>query len=240
MILVALQPVYLPWLGYFDQMQRSDVFVFYDDGQFDRRGWRNRNRIKSPAGLPVWLTVPIRHNGVQRIMDVEVDNSQAWARRHVNLIRNSYVKSAFLKRYLPELEDLLNRRWQLIVDLDLALIDLICRWLGLRCRTVRNSTIGLRGKRSELALELCLHYRADRYLSGNAAQVYFDVPLLERHGITVEWQNYRHPVYRQLHGDFLSHMSVLDLILNCGEGSLEILSSQSMATGAEARMQRHA
>jgi hypothetical protein len=229
MRVVALQPVYLPWLGYFDQMRRSDVFVFYDDGQFDRHGWRNRNRIKSPAGVPVWLTVPFRHNGVQRIMDVEIDNRQAWARQHVNLVRNSYAKSAFLKRYLPELEDLLNRRWELIVDLDLALIDMICRWIGLRCRTVRNSQIAVRGKRSELALQLCLHYGADRYLSGNAAQVYLDVPLLERHGIVVEWQNYRHPTYRQLHGEFVSHMSVLDLIFNCGESSLEILSSDGAA-----------
>jgi hypothetical protein len=162
-------------------------------------------------------------------MDVEVDNRQAWARRHVNLVRNSYAKSAFLKRYLPEFEDLLNRRWELIVDLDLALIDMVCRWIGLRCRTVRNSQIAVRGKRSELALQLCLHYGADRYLSGNAAQVYLDVPLLERHGIVVEWQNYRHPTYRQLHGEFVSHMSALDLIFNCGEDSLEILSSDGAA-----------
>jgi hypothetical protein len=145
MRLVALQPVYLPWLGYFDQMQRSDLFVFFDDGQYTRHNWRNRNRIKAPDGRPYWLTVPVRHNGVQRIMDVAVDNSQPWARRHINLVKTFYTKSPFLKRYLPELEELLHRPWEFLVELDLAVIELMCDWLGLRARTARNSEVVVRG-----------------------------------------------------------------------------------------------
>src|SRR5262249_35075232 len=82
--LVVLQPGYLPWLGFFDQMRRSDVFVYYDDGQFDKHGWRNRNRIKSPAG-PLWLSVPVLHHGrgQPRIVDAEIDTRTAWARKHI-------------------------------------------------------------------------------------------------------------------------------------------------------------
>ena len=104
-ILAVLQPGYFPWLGFFDQMRRVDVFILYDDVQFDKHGWRNRNRIKSLNG-PVWLTVPVRHKGLgrQRIHDVEIDNQTAWAHKHLATIRQLYAKAPYLKNFLPELE----------------------------------------------------------------------------------------------------------------------------------------
>src|SRR5438105_15810490 len=107
--LAVLQPGYLPWLGFFDQLRRSDVFVLYDDVQFDKHGWRNRNRIKSPAG-PQWLTVPVRHKGLNKpaIRDVEIVPGN-WARKHVLSIRQLYARAPHLHRYLPELEEVLMR-----------------------------------------------------------------------------------------------------------------------------------
>jgi hypothetical protein len=221
-----LQPGYLPWLGFFEQLARSDVFVIYDDVQFDKHGWRNRNRIKSPAG-PHWLTVPVLHSGKNLPTNaaVEIDHTQPWARKHLGSIRQFYGRAPHLARYWPELEELLQRRWTLLIDLDLALVNLHARWLGLERPLLRSSALGIAGGQSERLLQHCLHFGATRYLSGSAAREYLDVALFARHGIEVVWQDYVHPVYPQQHGAFVSHLSTLDLLLNCGEQSRSILLS---------------
>src|SRR5262245_36641269 len=123
MRVVILQPGYLPWLGFFDQLYRSDVFVFYDDVQFDRRGWRHRNRIKGPAGGQ-WLTVPILKRGryTQRICETRIDRTFPWCRKHLGSVRECYAHAAYFDRYYPELERLLQRNWTFLLDLDLAAI----------------------------------------------------------------------------------------------------------------------
>jgi hypothetical protein len=215
---VVLQPGYLPWLGFFDQLHRSDVFVYYDDVQYDKHGWRNRNRIKTQSG-PLWLTVPVRHGsaGFPRILDVEIDTRTPWAHKHVASIRQAYARAPFLATYMPALEELLHRKWERLVDLDIACTGLMAEWFGLRRRIERSSTLEVGGDRSERLVNICRHLGASRYVSGDSARSYLDVPLFERNGILVEWQQYTHPVYPQLHGGFVSHMSALDLLLNCGE-----------------------
>jgi hypothetical protein len=227
--LVVLQPGYLPWLGFFDQMLRSDIFVFYDDVQYDKNGWRNRNRIKSASGEPHWLTVPVlvRRLG-QRIFETEIDNRQAWARKQTGTIRQFYAKAPHLKRYLPELEELLaGRLWERLVDLDVAVVELMCAWMGIKRQLARASELKIKGERSERLLDLCLHFGATRYLSGDAAQNYLDVESFARCRIQIEWQSYHHPVYTQQHGEFVPFLSALDLILNCGSESAEIIASGS-------------
>jgi len=222
--LVVLQPGYLPWLGFFDQMRRSDVFVYYDDVQFDKHGWRNRNRIKSPAG-PMWLTVPVQRTGLQttRVVDALIDRTTAWARKHVKSIRQCYAKAPFVHRYLPELEELLEREWTHIAALDLAVVDLMARWLSLRASLFRSSELGIGGDKSARLVNLCRHFGASRYLSGNAAQDYLETALFAQHGVAVEWQNFEHPVYPQQHGAFVPYLSAIDLVLNCGDESASIL-----------------
>jgi hypothetical protein len=223
-----LQPSYLPWLGFFDQLLRSDVFVIYDDVQFDKHGWRNRNRIKSPTG-PHWLTVPVLHSGKNfpPIHLVEIDNTQKWARKHLGSIRQFYARAPHLAHYLPELEDLLQQRWVRLIDLDLAVTALLLRWLGVKRELVRSSELGIGGGQTERLLKHCLHFGATRYLSGAAARDYLDLTLFTRQGIEVVWQDYVHPAYSQQYGAFVSHLSILDLILNCGEQSHSILLSSA-------------
>ena len=215
---VVLQPGYLPWLGFFDQLRRADVFVYYDDVQYDKHGWRNRNRIKTQNG-PLWLTVPVRHSGAtsRRILDVEIDGRTAWARKHVSSIRQAYARAPFLERYLPPLEEVLQRKWERLVDLDMACAALMAEWFGLRRRVERSSGLDIGGDRSERLVNICRSLGAATYVSGDAARSYLDVPLFERHGVGVEWQQYVHPVYPQLHSGFVSHLSALDLLLNCGD-----------------------
>jgi len=215
---VVLQPGYLPWLGFFDQLRRADVFVYYDDAQYDKHGWRNRNRIKTQNG-PIWLTVPVRHRGegFPKILDVEIDARTPWARKHLSSVRQAYARAPFLQRYLPALEELLAGKWERLVDLDLACAELMANWLGLRRRVERSSRLGIGGERSERLVGICRHFGAATYVSGDAAAAYLDVGLFERNGIAVEFQRYAHPTYPQRHGEFVPYLSALDLLLNCGD-----------------------
>ena len=171
--LAVLQPGYLPWLGFFDQLRKCDVFVLYDDVQFDKHGWRNRNRIKSPKGIQ-WLTVPVRHKGLgkQKILDVEIDNNTQWGRKHVMTIQQCYAQAPFVTNYLPKIKEVLLKPWEKLLDLDLALIELMCGWLGLKPKMIRSSTLEVPGEQNDRLLQLCLHFSAGCYFSGVAAQEY--------------------------------------------------------------------
>jgi hypothetical protein len=224
MTVAVLQPGYLPWLGFFDQMRRADVFVYYDDVQYDTHGWRNRNRIKTQHG-PLWLTVPVRHSGLNkpRILDVIIDARTNWAKKHVSSIRQAYAGAPFVKLYLPRLEEVLMRPWERLVDLDIAVAALLAECFALERRIERASQLGIAGGQSERLVNICRHFRASRYVSGSAARDYLDVALFERNGITVEWQDYEHPVYPQLHGAFVPYLSAIDLLLNCGERAADVV-----------------
>ena len=226
--LVVLQPGYLPWLGYFDLMHKADVFVHYDDVQFDKHGWRNRNRVKGPKG-PVWLTVPVRHSGRsgQSILDVEIDDGQDWRRKHISTVSQLYARAPFLPAILPRLEEILERPWGRLVDLDLAVVDWLAAELGIAKPCHRASELGIAGDRNERLLDLCRHFGATRYLSGNSAQDYLDVARFRAAGIDVAWHDYAHPSYAQLHGDFVPYLSVLDLLLNVGKASLAVLQQKA-------------
>jgi len=225
---VVLQPGYLPWLGFFDQMRRADVFVYYDDVQYDTHGWRNRNRIKTQQG-PLWLTVPVRHSGLSkpRILDVAIDARGNWAKKHVASIRQAYAAAPFAKEYVPALEEVLTRSWECLVDLDVAVAGLLAAWFGVQPRIEKASALGIDGGKTERLVNICRRVGATKYLTGSAARDYLDVPLFEQNGIAVEWQDFAHPVYPQLHGEFVPYMSAVDLLLNCGAESRAVLEGAS-------------
>lgn len=224
---VILQPGYLPWLGFFNQLMRSDVFVYYDDVQFDKHGWRNRNRIKSPNG-PHWLTVPVLNKGKfgQTNLEVEIDNRQPWGRKQVGTIKQFYAKAPYLNMYLPKLEELLCSGWDNLVELDLAVVDLLCEWLQVRRKMARSSELDILGTKSERLLRICQHFGATNYISGDSAMDYLDTDLFAANGVSVKWQKFNHPVYPQLHGEFIPYLSVLDLLLNVGEKGSELLTDR--------------
>jgi hypothetical protein len=223
--LVVLQPGYLPWLGYFDLLQKADVFVHYDDVPFDKHGWRNRNRMKGLKGA-VWLTVPVLHSGRagQSILDVEIDDRRDWRRKHLSTVTQSYARAPFIDAVLPRLRDILEQPWPRLVNLDLALIDWLAAEIGIATPRHRASELDIGGDRNERLINLCNHFGATRYISGNAAQDYLDKARFAAAGIEVIWHNYVHPTYSQQHGEFVPNLSVLDLILNVGIESLAVLS----------------
>lgn len=222
-----LQPGYLPWLGFFDQIRRADVFVYYDDVPFDKHGWRNRNRVKSPNG-PLWLTVPVCHKGLGQpaIREVAIDHHRPWPRKHVATLRQLYARAPHREPHLSQLAALLDQPWENLAELDMAVAALLCRWLGLTPPLYRASELGIAGGQSQRLVNLCRHFNASHYLTGDAARDYLDTALFAAHGIAVVWQEYRHPVYEQLHGPFLSHLSAVDLIFNHGAAGREIFMGQ--------------
>ncbi len=222
--IVVLQPGYLPWLGFFDQMRRADVFVYYDDVQFDKNSWRNRNRIRALNG-PHWLSVPVLHQGLGKplIKDIRIDNRVPWARKHIGTLKQFYREAVYIDRYIEPIEKILNRQWIYLVDLNVELAAQMAEWLKIKTQVVFASKLGIEGERSERLLAICKHFQAQKYLSGDSAREYLDVGLFSKNGIKVEWQDYQHPAYRQLHGEFLPYLSALDLLLNMGDESAFIL-----------------
>jgi hypothetical protein len=225
--LVVLQPSYLPWLGYFDQMRKADVFVWYDDVQFDKHGWRNRNRIKGLKG-PAWLTVPVLHKGrtLQAINAVEIDNRQPWRRKHLLSVKQLYARAPFTDAVLQRFAGILDRPWQRLVDLNMAITEWLASELAIGTPRHRASQLGIEGNRGGRLIELCRHFRATRYLSGDSARDYIDIERFRAAGVELAWHSYQHPSYPQLHGDFVPYLSALDLLLNLGpsgaRGILEI------------------
>lgn len=220
-----LQPGYLPWLGFFEQLERVDVFVVLDDVQYDKGGWRNRNRVKTVQGVR-WLTVPVRVSlkPPSRVADVEVDNRTDWRRKHCETLRQAYARAPFLERYLPLFAEAYAREWHLLVDLDLHLIEVIAGALGIdTAKIVRSSSLGIEGGREERLLAICARLGADRFYEGAAGRDYIGVARFEAAGVRVEFQDYEHPVYPQLHGAFVSHLSAVDLLFNSGPESRHIL-----------------
>lgn len=219
MKVVILQPSYVPWRGYFHQVQKADLFVLYDDVQYDDRGWRNRNRIKTAQGSR-WLTIPVRSKGAQKdaipIDRIAIDWSQDWARRHLSTLRHAYAGAPHLERYHALLAEHLGRRPSLLADLTCELTIALARELGLGTRFLRSSTLGASGAKTERLLDVLRRVGATRYISGPSARDYLDVPLLEASGISVEFMRYDYPEYPQLHPPFDPQVSILDLLVTHG------------------------
>ena len=219
-----LQPSFLPWLGYLDQIDQVDDFVFYDDVQFDKHGWRNRNRIKTSNGVN-WLTVPVRHKGRfgQTNADVEIDVHQPWSRKHVLTMRQAYARAPFVEQYLPKIEEILGAASESLVDLNLALIRQFMEWLGISTRLHLSSDIGQAGDKVQRLIAICHKFHATDYLSGAAGASYVNVDTFLEQGIRVHFHEFSHPIYPQLHGPFVPYLSILDLLMNCGPQSVEVL-----------------
>jgi hypothetical protein len=219
-----LQPGYLPWLGFFEQLYRSDVFVIYDDVQYEKGGWRNRNRIKAPNGV-LWLTVPVllKGKGLSLIKDVTINSSENWQKKHIKTITQNYQKAKYFEAYANPLFDILNRSYTYLIDLDLALIDWLREQLGITTPMLLASEIGISGTSERRLIDIIKFLEGDHFYEGSAGRNYLDLQLFEDAGISVTFQDYQHPRYQQLHGDFVSHLSIIDLLFNCGSQSQSIL-----------------
>lgn len=230
----VLQPGYLPWLGFFEQMYKVDAFVLYDDVQYTKDDWRNRNRVKGPNGV-IWLTVPVLTAGRfhELICQTTIANQHQWAKKHWKTLESCYSRASYFTLYSDELRAFYEREWTRLLDLDYELIGWICDKLALNRKILLASELSLKSTDRNLRLvEICEKLGADSLYEGKAGESYFDLALFGRHGIQVELQDYQHPYYHQLwmkHG-FIPHLSVIDLLFNHGPESLDILANKVVAS----------
>ena len=230
MRLTILQPSYLPWLGFFEQMHRSDQFVLYDDVQFTRRDWRNRNRIRVQEGS-VWLTVPViqKNKYEQSLLETKIDNSTSWKRKHLKSIRCHYSKTPFFDLYFPWCEKTFNREWDFLLDLSLETIQYLKGELKINTPLLRSSELGGSGNKSERLISICKQLGATQYLSGESARNYISEKDFSDQGIGLEYQNYQHPKYPQRYEGFVPFLSTIDLLFNCGDKSMGFLKQTNFA-----------
>ena len=227
MIVVILQPSYIPWRGYFDQIRRADLFIFYDDVQYDKHGWRNRNQIKTAQGKK-WMTIPVHSGGVTqgiRIKDVKIDWCTAWPQQHLRSLTSSYNRAPYFKKYLPFLETVYARHDDAIADFTIELSIALARELGIQhTRFLRSSELeGITGERTDRLIQILTKVGATHYVSGPSAQDYIAPEKFSRAGIGLEFMEYHYPEYSQLYPPYDPQVSILDLLFMKGEMSRQYL-----------------
>jgi hypothetical protein len=218
---VILQPSYIPWRGYFHQIQKADLFMFYDDVQYDDRGWRNRNRVKTAGGTK-WLTIPVLSQGVQLaktpIKDIRIHWDRPWGRKHLATLLHSYAQAPFFERYRALVEGFYERRDECLADFTIDVTKALAAELGLsKTRFLRSSELGVQGTKTDRLLALLAAVGADHYISGPSARGYIDEGKVEAAGVTLEYMSYDYPPYEQLHPPYDPAVSVLDLLFMKGE-----------------------
>ena len=229
MLLTAHQPVYLPWLGLFHKIALADIFISFNQVQYLPKDWNNRNRIKTPNG-PIWLTVPVlkSEHRQKTISDIEINNNFPWRRKHWRSIYLNYKSAPYFNKYSSFFEDIYKREWRKLTELNEHMLRWFIDILGIKVKFLDASQFQFKGKKNALVLDMCTQIKADVYIFGELGKDYADIKSFEQHDIKVVFQKYQHPVYPQLHGEFVSHVSIIDLLFNCGERSLDILTKDNI------------
>ncbi len=224
MIAAIHQPQFMPWSGYFDKMDQADCFVLLDNVQYKKNEWQNRNRIKGPQGAQ-WLTVPVRFNFPARIAEVGINDSDPWRRKHLQALRTNYAKAPYWAASEGFLEQFYACEWSELAVVNRASIEWLRDQLGIDTRLEVASEMKLSQEPTQRLLDICNAVGADTYLSGVDGEQYMNMELFAAAGVGIVVQDYEPPAYPQLYGDFVSHLSVLDLLLNCGPESGKVLRS---------------
>ncbi len=213
-----LQSSYVPWRGYFDLIRRVDRFLLFDEVQYTRRDWRNRNRIRSANGVQ-WLTIPVEAKGrfAQRIDETRIADP-GWGERHFRTLRHAYARSPHWERYEETLRGLyLEAQSDMLSAVNRRFLEALCHLLGIETPIEMSTDYTSAQGKNERLIRLCSEVGATHYLSGPSARVYIDEGLFAASGIQVEWLDYPdYAPYPQLHGAWEENLSVLDLLLNLG------------------------
>jgi hypothetical protein len=229
-----MQPTYIPWLGYFDLIDRVGKFIFLNDVQLATRSWQVRNRIKTQQG-ELFLTIPIRRGGKSRletkIIETEINETVWWREKHLKSIHVAYRRSGYFNEVFPFLEGLIGTPFSCLGELNMNIIMSISRRIGISTTFAKSSDfLNIEGKKDSRLVNMCQHVGCNRYISPQGSSVYIerDNPggAFAKSNIQLFYHNYRHPVYRQLYGEFIPYMSVIDLLFNEGfRSALSIIRS---------------
>lgn len=224
--IVVLQPSYIPWIGYFDQIIRSDIFVFYDNSQYTKNDWRNRNCIRTQKDR-LWLTVPVKFGSLKTpICDVKIDQTKNWKKKHLKTLCQFYGKSKYFNEVYEILESNITATESNLSELNIKIIKDISSYLDITTKFYIASELGVAGSKNEFLINICNYFNIAKYLTGDSARSYLDLELFNEHGIEVEFQNYKHPVYKQQSVEFIPYLSIIDLLFNYGKESTNIIKGE--------------
>ena len=229
MILTAHQPTYLPWLGLFHKISLADVFVSYNQVQYQVDNWNNRNKILTRYG-PSWLTVPVFHKGHLEsiISEITIDNKAPWKRKHWTKIQHAYSKSKYFKLYSEFFADIYSRDWEYLIDLNEFILIGLLDILNIKVKFESAKDWNFEGSKSERVLDMCVKMKAKQFIFGTHGKSYADIESFSNRGIDVYFQDYSHPKYTQVFDGFEPYMSVIDLLFNHGPNSYDIIMSENM------------
>ena len=224
MIISIHQPQYLPWDNFFKKIKKSDCFIFLDNVEFQKNGLQNRNQIKTSNG-PIWLTVPIKQKLGQKISDVEIDNSKDWKKKHWKTISENYNKSKHFDNFKGNFQNIFLSNWNNLSELNIKIILEILMILNIKTKIYKASDLKVKGKSTELLVNLCKKINSKTYMSGEGGKNYLEVEKFKEAGIQVIFEkNINQKPYKQNHDNvgFVQNLSIIDNLFNNGKEALEI------------------
>jgi len=219
------QSNYIPWRGYFDLIASADVFVIYDEVQYTKNDWRNRNLIKTANGLS-WLTVPVRRESMYQKINETLTMQTDWEKKHMKALTLNYSKSPFFQKYKDEIFEIYEN-FTSLSNLNVNMIKRICEILLIDTKIIDSADLCLTGDRNSKLIDACIKLNANAYISGPSASCYLDTALFKSNNINVNWMDYSgYLEYPQRFGSFIGNVSILDLIFNVGPNSKNYLKKQ--------------
>jgi len=229
MLVAAHQPLFIPWIGYFDKINKVDLFVIVDNVQFTSEGWMRRNVIRGKNNM-VYLVIPLNNmksNWDSKINEIVIhEKNFIWKRVHLNSLQMNYGRARYFSQVYSIIKEVYCRQYQYLYLLNLELIRTICNYLEIKTPLVLSSQLNVTGRKTELIIDICKKTNASSFMLGmGGSRSYANRELIESNSIKIIEQNFHHPVYCQIYGKFIPNLSVLDLLFNCGPESKEILVS---------------
>ena len=230
MIVAIHQPEYLPWLGFFKKMMNVELFVFLDDVQFCKKGWQNRNRIRINDGTTL-LSIPVHTHSYPKINEVTIDNEKNWSIRHKKSILYNYARAPYFDEIKDFVEYIFEKKFQYLVDLNTEIIKFIMNELEIKSKIVFSSELEISKKGSDRVIDICKAVGADHYITGTFwAESNLRVEEFKKSNIDVEFQKFQHPIYKQIHGEFIPEMSIIDLLFNKGRKEAKKILQNSISS----------
>lgn len=226
------QPEHFPWLGFFHKIAQVDSFIILDNVQFRKNYFQNRNKIRTSDGW-AWFTVPVNRSLDTLIKDVFINKDSRWKKKWCDSVYFNYSKAPHFEAYFRRIADIVDAASYNLYDLNIALIRLVCELTGVKTKFLFASELSAGGKGSSLILNLCKKVHADEYLSGISGKDYLQLEDFTKAGIKINFQEFHHPIYRQLHEPFIPCMSIIDLLFNYGEKSLDIINGKGISVMEE-------
>ena len=227
---VILQPMYFPWVGFLEQVNLANIFVFLDDVAFPRQSFVNRVQAKSFNGNK-WLTVPLHNKHQQtKINEIKISDKKDWKREHIDILRTNYQNSPHYQEMMDLVDEVFSKSNLNFSDLLKNSIFALVRYfdLGKNIKFMNSSDMNISGKSSERLVNICNSISADTYITGHGAKNYLDHNIFEQNNIKVEYMKYEFNSYPQQNGKFTPYVSALDLIANCGLSGAKIICSKSI------------